>query len=184
MTEIINDHPKSWGWFLALGIFLMIAGGSAWFAPVLVGLIVETVVGIALFIGGAIGLVQVVITKEGWNARIIYLILGGFNVLAGLVLLARPLEGVLAITLIMIVAFFVNGLIRFAVGIMSKPQEGAGWMIFAGGLSVVLSMYLLALYPEVSVFLIGIVAGVLLVSEGAGYVRYAYGLKNDISMSL
>ncbi len=48
MTEIINDHPKSWGWFLALGIFLMIAGGSAWFAPVLVGLIVETVVGIAL----------------------------------------------------------------------------------------------------------------------------------------
>ncbi|WP_171178941.1 hypothetical protein [Ruegeria sp. HKCCA4633] len=49
---------------------------------------------------------------------------------------------------------------------------------------VLTSDNLLALYPEVSVFLIGIVAGVLLVSEGAGYVRYAYGLKNDISMSL
>lgn len=183
MTETA-DLRRNWGWFFALGLLLLVAGGAAWLSPFVAGLIVETAVGIALLIGGALGLVQVFVTKDGWDARIAYLILGGFNVLAGLALLFRPLEGLLALTLVLIVAFFVSGLIRIAMGIMARPEAGSGWMIFAGALSVLLSGYLMTLYPAISVGLLGIVAGFVLIGEGASYVRFAYGLKNNVSMEI
>ncbi|WP_425045085.1 HdeD family acid-resistance protein [Primorskyibacter sp. S87] len=182
MTKDDKDLQQSWGWFLALGILLCIAGGSAWLAPVMTGFVLEQVIGAALLVAGVFGLVQVFMTGEGWNARMTYLILGGFNALAGLALLFHPFDGLLAITLVLIVAFFVNGLIRIAVGVMARPESGSGWMIFAGALSVLLSGYLMMLYPEISSVLTGVVAGCLLVSEGAGYIRFAYGLKSGQSM--
>ncbi|PYG25060.1 HdeD family acid-resistance protein [Pelagimonas varians] len=178
------DLNKNWGWFLALGIVMMIGGGSAIFAPLLVSLVVETIVG-AFFVGGGIMmLVQVFTSKDGWNARLTYLILGAFNTFAGFMLLFHPLEGLLALTLVMIAAFFVNGLLRIAVGVMARPETGSGWVIAGGVISVLASLYLISIYPEVSVMLLGVVAGVSLISEGAGYVQFAYGLKNNVSVSI
>lgn len=183
MTEN-QELRRNWGWFFALGLLFFVAGGTAWLSPFIAGLFVETAIGFAFLIGGALGLVQVFMTKDGWDARMTYLILGGFNVLAGLALLFRPLEGMLALTLVVIVAFFVSGLIRLAMGIMARPATGWSWMVFAGVLSVLLSGYLMTRYPEISAELIGIIAGCLFVSEGASYVRFAYGLKNNVSMDL
>ncbi|WP_158503217.1 HdeD family acid-resistance protein [Shimia thalassica] len=179
-----NKLQENWGWFLALGIGLMIGGACALFAPVLVSLAIEYVVGIVFAVGGVVTLFQVFTTKDGWTARLIYPILGGFNLFAGLLLMFRPLEGLVALTLVLIVAIFVNGLVRIVVGVMARPDAGSGWVIFVGCLSVLASGYLLAMYPEVSVMLLGIVAGVSLIGEGAGYVRFAYGLKNEVSVAV
>ncbi|MEP1929648.1 MAG: DUF308 domain-containing protein, partial [Roseibium sp.] len=150
----------------------------ALFSPIAAFLVVEVVVGISMIVGGVLALVQVFATDDGWNARMIYLILGLFNTVAGALLLFRPLEGLMALTLVMIVAFFVNGLIRIALGVMARPEEGSGWVIFGGVVSVLASAFLMTRYPEISVALLGIVAAVSLLSEGAGYARFAYGLKN------
>ncbi len=186
MTAPMQSRPSvhaSWGWFFALGIILMIGGGSAILSPFLVTAIVETVVGIFFMLGGIVILVQVFTTHDGWSARLTYLILGSFNVLAGLALFFRPLEGLLALTFVLIGALLVNGLLRIIVGIMARPETGSGWVILAGVLSVLLSIYLMTLYPEISAVLLGIAAGIALLGEGAGYVRFAYGLKNNISVS-
>lgn len=177
MNTTNHDLQKSWGWFLALGIALMIGGGAALFAPLMFSVLVEQLVGFAFAIGGIIMLVQMFTTKDGWDARITYLILGLFTLLAGLMLLFRPLEGVLALTLVLIVAMFVSGLLRIAVGVMAKGETGSGWIIAGGVVSVLVSGYLFANYPEVSAVLLGIMVAISLIGEGAGYVRFAYGLK-------
>ncbi len=179
MTGSTEDHSKNWGWFLALGILMMIGGASAIFAPFLVSLVVETIVGVFLVIGGLVMLVQVFTTKDGWRARLGYMILGIFNTFAGLLLLFRPLDGLIALTLVLIGALLINGLLRIAIGVMARPEAGSGWVIFAGVISVLASIYLISLYPQVSVVLLGVFAGVSLIGEGAGYARYAYGLKAD-----
>ncbi len=184
MEDATDDLQKNWGWFFALGILMMIGGACAFFAPFMVSLVVEMIVGIFFAIGGLMMLIQVFTTKDGWNARMTYLILGLFNTLAGLLLLFRPLEGLLALTMVMIVAFFVNGLLRIGVGVMARPEQGSGWVIFGGLISVLASIYLMTVYPEVSVALLGVVAGVSLLGEGAGYVRFAYGLKNGVSVAI
>lgn len=163
---------------------MAIGGFSAFLAPFLVSLAIEMIVGVFIGVGGIMMLVQVFKTKDDWNARLTYLILGLFNAFAGAMLLFRPLEGMLALTLVLIVAVFVNGLIRIAVGVMARPEAGSGWVILGGILSVLASGYLMTRYPEISVVLLGIVAGVSLIGEGAGYIRFAYGLKNNVSVAI
>ncbi len=178
-----GDVQKNWGWFHALGILMIIGGVSAVFAPFLVSVIVEQIVGISFVAGGGLMLVQVFSTKDGWNARLIYLILGLFTTMAGALLLFRPLEGLVALTLILIAGVFVSGLIRIAMGIAARPETGSSWVIFGGILSVIVSGYLMMNYPEISVALIGLMAGFSLIGEGAGYVRFAYGLKNNTTIA-
>ncbi len=184
MVGVNGDVQNRWGWFLGVGILMIIGGLGAFIAPFMVSLVVEVIVGAFFAIGGVVMLIQVFTTNDGWNARVTYLILGLFNTVAGVMLLFRPLEGLMALTLVMIVAVFVSGLIRIAVGVMARPEPGSGWVIFGGGLSVLVSLYLMTLYPEVSVVLVGVMVGVSLIGEGAGYIRLAYGLKNNVSVAI
>ncbi|WIY23935.1 HdeD family acid-resistance protein [Parasedimentitalea psychrophila] len=184
MQNEAADIQKNWGWFLALGIVMAIGGFSAFLAPFLVSLAVEMIVGIFIGVGGIMMLVQVFKTSNDWNARLTYLILGLFNSFAGAMLFFRPLEGMLALTLVLIVAVFVNGLIRIAVGVMARPEPGSAWVIFGGVVSVLASAYLMARYPEISAVLLGILVGVSLIGEGAGFIRLAYGLKNNVSVAI
>lgn len=183
MSSTNQELKDNWGWFLALGIAMMIGGGAALFAPVLFSVVIEQLVGFAFAAGGIIMLVQMFTTKDGWDARMTYLILGGFTLLAGILLLFRPLEGMVALTIVLIVALFVSGLLRIAVGVMARGETGAGWVIAGGVISVLVSGYLFANYPEVSAVLLGVMAAISLIGEGAGYVRFAYGLKTDGSVS-
>ncbi len=177
MTTTDRDFQKNWGWFLALGIAMMIGGGVVLFLPLFFSVVIEQMVGFAFAAGGIIMLVQMFTTKDGWDARLTYLILGLFTLLAGVMLLFRPLEGVLALTLVLIISMFASGLLRILVGYMARPDEGSGWVIFGGIISVLVSGYLFFNYPEVSAVLLGVMAAISLIGEGAGYVRFAYGLK-------
>lgn len=157
----------------------MMGGGiCAIVAPFAASLVVETVVGISLIVGGVIALVQIFVTEDGWSARVMFIVLGLFNTAAGALLIFRPLQGLMALTLVMITAFMINGLMRIAVGVMARPKDGSAWVIFGGVVGVVASGYLMSRYPENSVILLGLVAAFALISEGAGYARFAYGLKN------
>lgn len=163
---------------------MLIGGLCALFVPFMMSLVVETIVGMFFVIGGLVMLAQMFTTKDGWDARLTYLVLGLFNTVAGAVLLFRPLEGLLALTIVLIVALLVNGLLRIGVGVMARPETGSGWVIAGGVVSVLASIYLFSVYPQVSVMLLGIMAGVSLMGEGAGYIRFAYGLKNNVSVAL
>ncbi|MBV1887642.1 MAG: DUF308 domain-containing protein [Parvibaculaceae bacterium] len=184
MENPTNDIQNSWGWFFAVGILLMIGGASALFAPLMVSVLVEVIAGIVFTVGGIVMVVQVFTTKDEWTGRITYLILGLFNTLAGLTLLFKPLEGLVALTLVVIVAIFVNGLIRIAIGLASRSEAGSAWVLLGGSLSVLIATYLMTLYPEISAVLLGTVLGVSLIAEGAGYVRFAFGLKDNVSVAV
>ena len=188
MTDIAGNAPKSlqksWGWFFALGILLMIGGLTALYTPFAASLVVEMIVGASFLAGGIISLVQIFTTKDGWGARTVYLLLGIFNVVAGALLFFRPLEGLFTLTLLMIVAMLVNGVIRGAVGLQSRPTKGWGWLTTSGAVSVVIAIYFFTQYPGISAVLLGIFAGVSLIGEGAGYLRFAYSAKTGEDISL
>ncbi|MGA9436152.1 MAG: DUF308 domain-containing protein, partial [Roseobacter sp.] len=120
MTDIAGNAPKSlqksWGWFFALGILMTMGGLVALYSPFTATLVVEVIVGASFMAGGIISLIQIFLTKDGWGARTVYLLLGIFNVVAGAFLFFRPLEGLFALTLLMIVSMLVNGVIRGVVG--------------------------------------------------------------------
>lgn len=178
------DNTVSWGWYLALGIFYIIFGLYCLYAPFAASLAVEIIIGAAFFIGGCISLVQVFMNKQGSGVRTMYLILGIFNIVAGVLLLMRPLEGLMALTMLVIVAILINGGLRVYYGLQARPVEGWGWIVAGGAVSVLIAIYWFTQYPEISAVLLGIFAAISLIGEGAGYARYAYGLKTGKDMSM
>ncbi len=176
MTQRTQD-TRAWGWFLALGVSLLIAGAGIASAPFFSTLVVEHLAGWVFLFGGLFAILQVFRAGKDWDAKITYLVLGGINALGGIFILLRPLEGLLALTILAITAIFVTGLVRILVGIQSRPDEGSGLVIFSGCVSVLVSSWLFWIYPEISAVLLGIVFGLSMIGEGAGYIRMAFGLK-------
>lgn len=176
--NLSGDVQEHWGWFAALGVVMITGGVFAFLAPFTASLVVEAIVGASFLVGGIVSLVQIFMTKDGWSARSIYFILGSFNFFAGAMLLFRPLEGLLALTLLMIIAIFVSGVMKSVVGIQSRPDKGWGWLTTSGAISIGLAIYIFTKYPEISTVLLGLFAGVSLVSDGIGYLRFAYGLES------
>jgi len=173
-----KNTPESsgvkWGWFFLLGIVLMMAGAAAILVPFFMTLVVETFIGIAFVVSGIVLLIKIFSTSEDWNARLIFLILGIFNTVAGVLLIANPLDGIVTLTVVAIASFFINGLIRLYAGISTRPEQGSGWVMFGGVVSIVSSIYLAFNYPEISFVLMGIMAGISLISEGASYVVVSF----------
>lgn len=169
--QLISPHVdlrRSWGWMLAFGIVLILGGMAAIAAPVFASLAVEGVIGVFLIAGGVLQLVQAY-SCSGWKARLWSILAGLVYLVGGVLLFINPLAGLVALTLIMIVTFLMEGGLRIAVGLGMRPERGWGWMTVGGVISLVMAVVLLALWsssPALSLTLIGLLVAISLIFEG------------------
>jgi uncharacterized membrane protein HdeD (DUF308 family) len=85
---------------------------------------------------------------------------------AGFHIFTNPGLGLVTLTLVLSTLFFVSGLIQIVVSFHMKPAEGWGWMLFSGVLGVLLAIMAWRQFPTSSVWLVGTLAGVQIVSVG------------------
>src|SRR6266498_2985830 len=96
------NYAKNWGWFLSLGILLVILGVIAISATVFTTLISVMFLGGLLFVGG----IFVVVDSfkfwwQKWDGFIIHFLLGILYIIAGLMLLQNPLLGSISLTFLL-----------------------------------------------------------------------------------
>lgn len=164
---------RAWGWLLALGILLILGGTAAFLAPVAASIAVELVVGAVMLVSGGLQLWQTLGCAD-WRGRAWSVVSGLVYLVGGVLLLANPLAGVVALTIVMIATLMVDGIFRIALGFRMRPERGWGWIAFGGALTVALAGLLLALFgPELSLTLIGLFVAVSLIVEGWGVVFLA-----------
>jgi uncharacterized membrane protein HdeD (DUF308 family) len=166
--QLTDPHPSlrsNWGWMVALGIALLLGGTAALILPFVATVTVTLLVGISMLIGGIFQLVQV-FDAEGWRGRI-WAGIAGLVFLAGWVLLlVQPLAGIVAVTLVMIVAFLLDGIMRLVMGFRIRPERGWGWIAASGVIGIVAAGVMLMLMPEATASLLGVLAGIALIFEG------------------
>jgi len=68
--------------------------------------------------------------------------------------------------------FIVGGMFR-AIGASVIQFPRWGWMVFAGLVSVVLGVFLLATWPAASTYFVGLAIGIDLIFDGAALVGFA-----------
>ncbi len=163
---------RAWGWLLALGIMLLIGGTAALLMPFLASVTVSAIVGATLLVCGAVQVLHV-FSAPGWRAGVWSGLAGALYLIGGGVILADPLAGLVALTLVMIVVFFGQGVVRLVLGLRMRPEQGWGWLAAGGALSAALAVGLFLLFPGVSQSLLGILLGVSLIFEGWGVVFVA-----------
>lgn len=147
------------------GIATIILGVLAVMSPYYAGEIVAIMVAILLIAAGLARLFYA-FKAESFGKGVLTFLFGGLSILAGVIMLARPVLGMLSLTVVLIVYFLVDGISQIIGSFRLRPVKGWGWLLFSGILSVVLAILLWQQWPVSGVWAIGVLVGVHLIFAG------------------
>ena len=169
MAEKNVNEQKLSGWFLALGILLILFGFIIIMFPVAGTFTVELLFGVLLLIAG---LAQVVMSFQArkWTGFLLSLIVGLLYFLAGLMLLFYPLTGAITLTLLLGVLLFLTGLLRIGMSFKVKRSSHPEWLLFNGILSVLLGLLILMAWPSDALWVIGLLFGIDVLFGGLSFL--------------
>ncbi len=166
----MEEVRSSWGWFLTLGILLMILGAICIAGDITATFTTVLVFGWVLLISGIVTLVHAFQTRN-WSGFFLYLLSAVFRGFTGYLLIRYPLAGAESLTLILASFFVVSGVFRaVGAGMIKFPRWG--WAVFSAIVTVVLGIMLLAQMPVSSIWFIGFAIGVDLIFDGASLVGF------------
>ena len=95
-------------------------------------------------------------------------------ILAGIVLLAWPLTGILSLTLVLIVFFVIEGIASIMYALEHRSGTGRwGWMLASGVIDLILAAIIVAGLPESAAWAIGIIVGVNMLLGGVSLIAIA-----------
>jgi uncharacterized membrane protein HdeD (DUF308 family) len=167
----LHEH---WVFFLVEGIILVILGLAAIVIPRIATLTVEILFGWLFLISGLVGLITSFWMRHapGFWWSLVSAILG---IAVGIVLLSRPLSGVLSLTLVLIAFFVIEGVasIMFALDHKRELSGRWGWMLASGIIDLILAAIILAGLPGTAAWAIGLLVGINMVFGGSALIAMA-----------
>jgi len=174
LLSTVHEVSHSWGWFLAMGIALVLLGAICVAGAVIATFATIFVLGWLLLIAGIVGLVHSIRFHRSASFWSLFsALLRGFT---GFMLLRYPGAGALALTMILATFFIVSGVFR-AIGASALRLPRWGWAMFSGIVSVVLGIILLAQLPLSSLWFIGFAIGIDMILEGSSLVAFGATLR-------
>jgi uncharacterized membrane protein HdeD (DUF308 family) len=161
-TDVMNR--RSGGVVIVVGVLSLVAGVLAIVYPDLTLLALALIAGINLLLLGCLALVESIVSDAvDGGARVLSGVLGLLGVIAGLVVMRRPGESLLAVILILGVWFVVSGLVD-AIRAITTPGDRAFRLLIAI-VDIVLGGLILAL-PDLSLTTIALLAGFSFIARG------------------
>jgi uncharacterized membrane protein HdeD (DUF308 family) len=157
-----------WGLFLFEGILLLVLGVLALAVPVVASIAATIFFGWLLLLSGIMGLITTFRARHtpgfGWS-----LASAVIGIIAGVLLLAAPLQGVLSLTAVLIAFLFIEGIasILYALEHRRGLSVGWGWMLASGIVDVILAGILFAGLPGTAVWALGVLLGINLIFGGS-----------------
>ncbi len=150
---------------MPLGVLVMAAGGAAAIAPQISTVAVSFVVGLPLLFYGVLEGINALVTR-GQRIFTLRLALALVAVVAGGLLLAKPGGTVVSLVIIVAAYFVLGGLFKIVLAFQLRPMEGWGFLVLAGGLSLLLAAVILLRLSQVPEWVVGVLVGVDLIIAG------------------
>jgi len=156
---------KGWGWFLALGLALVVLGILAISMPLFATLAIELLIGWLLIAAGIMEIISAIGSQRGgslfWS-----LLWGALYLAVGAMLLADPLRGILTLTALLAILLLAEGALKIVLSIMYRSMGNWGWTLFSGLLSIALGCLIWARWPSDAAWVIGLLVGIDLILGG------------------
>lgn len=172
LEETRRDVARHWGWFLALGILLVVVGMAAIVFPLVSTIAAKIALGWILLIAGIGEVVHSFYVKR-WAGFLWNLLIGLLYVAVGIWLAFFPLTGILSLTIVLAALFIADGIMEIAMGFRVRPHEGWGWLVFSGIIAIAAGLLIVFNLPSSAVWALGLVAGVRLLVSGWSFIFLA-----------
>jgi uncharacterized membrane protein HdeD (DUF308 family) len=176
MRAAVRAH---WKTVLIEGVLLVVMGWAAILLPPIASLAVTILLGWMFLISGVAGLALTFWAREmpgfWWS-----LISAALATLAGIVLLARPAEGTLTLTIIFGAYFLAEGVatIMYALEHRRELSGRWSWVLVAGLADLLIAAIILTGLPGSAMWAIGLLVGINLTFGGVTLIGMALAARN------
>jgi uncharacterized membrane protein HdeD (DUF308 family) len=179
MGRKVKEHWKA---FLFEGILLAVLGVAALILPPLASLAITIFLGWMFLVSGIGGLVVTFWARNmpGFWWSLVSAVLA---VLAGGILLARPAQAVLTLTIVVGAYFLAEGVatIMYALEHRRELTGRWSWLVISGIVDIAISFMVITGLPSSAEWAIGILVGINLLFGGATLIGMALAARNSNS---
>ena len=172
----IDEAKKNSGFLIFLGILTVIFGVVAIGSPLITGVAVSVFVGFLLLASGAAQIVHALKSKQ-WGTGFWGTIIGVLGVAAGLLMIFRPLVGLVTMTMLLAIYFLVDGISEIIAAFKIKPDQGWGWVLFNGIIAVLLGLMIWRQWPVSGAWAIGLLVGIHILITGWSMIILGTGAR-------
>jgi len=172
--ETLRDY---WGWFLVLGIVMVVLGTVALGWSCLGTVTIAAVWVFGLFLLGC-GIAEIVNSFwiGRWSGMLIHLLLGALYALVGVLVIDHPATAAVQLTLLIAIWLMVSGVFRIIYSV-SEHFTGRGWVLLNGAVSLLLGILIYKQWPESGFWVIGLFIGIDLIFNGWAWIMLSLGLR-------
>ena len=179
MREAMRETVKRYStWYLLEGVLLVVAGVVALIWPYVASVALVFLLGWILIVSGVlqgIGLIGAKDVPHFW----LQLVSAVLAIVIGILLLRNPNAGLLIMTVLLIVYFFVEGISKVIFAMNIRPFVGWLWVLLSGIVGLLLGAYLWANMPVASEWVLGVLLGIQLIVEGAALAFLAWMVRSS-----
>jgi uncharacterized membrane protein HdeD (DUF308 family) len=172
----ISEMRAKWGWFVALGILMIVAGLIAMGNLVLGTVVSVLYVGAMMAVAG-VGEIFHAFQVKGWGAFLFWLLSGLLYLAAGIIAFMNPLLAAAWLTLLLGIALIVAGVFRGIAAWHARPHAGWGWLAFSSFVSLLLGIEIVIRWPVNSLWILGLFLGIDLIFNGVAVLMLGMRLK-------
>ena len=165
--------------YLLQGFLMVITGLLALIYPALASVAIVRLLGWVLIVSGifqGIGLIGASEVPYFWME----LLSAVLAIVIGVLLLRHTDAGLLFFSMLFLIYFMIEGLVKVIFAFIIRPFPNWGWVLASGLLGIAFALYLLANFSTVSDWMLGVLLGVLLVVEGTALSSLAWRVRQEI----
>ncbi len=169
------------GWVLVLAIVQIVVGVLAIGSPYVATLASAVVLGWLLLFSGVVHVVES-FQVRAWSGFLLHLLGAILYVVAGLLVITRPMAGALTLTLILAAFLLVEGVSRMILAFQVRDHV-PGWpmMLLGGLLGGLLGLLIWMQWPSSAIWAIGLMLGVNLLFSGTTLLMLALAARQTAS---
>ena len=182
-TSLSPLAPKSLNWSIALSILLIIAGLFAILIPSVSGIGVTIFFGWAMILSGITHFVFAFKTHTT-GSRLWELLVGAVYLFTGIYLLLHPLDALIALTLILAIYLFFEGIVETIQSFQLRPRCGANWLLFDGIVTLILAVMIWSSWPASTVWVVGTLVGISMIFSGFSRLMLSLAAKRTLNTPL
>jgi len=168
----VHAEGVSRGLLILLGIILIVTGCAAIGMPLVAGLAIELLIGWVLIVSGIMQSIYS-FSSRGWGKFSMRLLAGLLYLLAGIMLIAHPLRGVLTLTALLGLLFSLEGMCKIIGSFQIREVANWGWLCMSGFLSLLIGIIIWRQWPSSAVWAIGLLVGINILLRGWALIMLA-----------
>src|ERR1700681_1308530 len=172
----VHELRKRWGWFLALGILLVVLGMIALGSSVFMTLATMVFVGWLMIVSGVFQAVHA-FTCKGWSGFFIDLLTGLLYTVVGFMIVANPAATAITLTLLIAILLIFGGVFRIAVALSVRYPNWL-WLLLHGVINLILGIMIWQQWPLDGLWVIGLFVGIDMIFNGWSLVMLGLAAKN------